>query len=73
MVDLSNTAEQFFLHYLIFCLIGFAGSSMGLLLGSVILDAKSVSAVMPIVILPAVLFSGFYKNRENLPGWLGWL
>jgi hypothetical protein len=63
MIDLSNTAGQFFIHYLIYCLIGFAGSSLGLLLGSVILDSKSVSAVMPIIILPVILFSGFYKNR----------
>lgn len=73
MVDLGNTAGQFFLHYFIFCLLGFAGSSLGLLLGSVILDSKSVSAVVPIILLPVVLFSGFYKNRETLPGWIGWI
>jgi hypothetical protein len=73
MIDLSNTAGQFFLHFLIYCLIAFSGSSLGMLLGSVILDPKSVSAVMPIVILPVILFSGFYKNRENLPGWIGWV
>jgi ABC-type multidrug transport system permease subunit len=73
MIDLAFTGGQFFLHYLVYCLIGFAGSSLGLLLGSVILDSKSVSAVMPIIVLPVVLFSGFYKNRETLPGWIGWI
>ena len=73
MIDLSNTAGQFFLHYLIYCLIAFTGSSLGMLLGSVILDSKSVSAVMPVVLLPVILFSGFYKNRENLPKWIGWI
>jgi ABC-type multidrug transport system permease subunit len=28
---------------------------------------------MPIIVLPVVLFSGFYKNRETLPGWIGWI
>jgi ABC-type multidrug transport system permease subunit len=52
--------------------MGLNGSSLGLFLGSVILDAKSISAVVPIVLLPVTLFSGFFKNRDDLPVWLGW-
>ncbi len=73
MIDLSNTAGQFFFHYLVYCLMAFTGSSFGMLLGSAIQDAKSVSAVIPIMLMPVILFSGFYKNRDNLPGWIGWL
>lgn len=73
MIGLALTAGQFFLHFLIYLLISFCGSSLGLLLGSVILDAKSVSAVTPVVILPFTLFSGFFKNRADLPDWLGWV
>lgn len=73
MVDMANTGGQFFLHCLTFFLMGFVGASLGLLLGSVILDAKSVSSVIPIIILPIILFSGFFKNRHDLPGWLGWI
>jgi hypothetical protein len=53
--------------------MAFSGSSLGLLLGSVILDAKSVSAMVPIVTLPLFLFSGFFKNRKDLPDWIGWI
>ena len=73
MIGLSNTAEQFFIFYFIFFLISFAGNSLGLLLGCSISDAKLITVLMPIVILPFVLFSGFYKNREDLPVWLFWL
>ncbi len=73
MIGLGLTAEQFFVHYLISVLMGLCGSSLGLFLGSVILDEKSVSAVIPLVLLPIILFSGFFKNRENLPVWLGWI
>lgn len=52
--------------------MGLNGSSLGLFLGSVILDAKSISAIVPIVLLPVTLFSGFFKNRESLPVWIGW-
>ena len=72
MIDMANTGGQFFIHCLVFFLMAFVGASLGLLLGSVILDAKSVSAVVPLVILPVILFSGFFKNREDFPVWLGW-
>lgn len=73
MIDLSNTGGQFFINCLIFALMSFCGSALGLLIGSVILDPKSVSAVVPIIILPFTLFSGFFKNRNDLPGWIGWI
>jgi ATP-binding cassette subfamily G (WHITE) protein 2 len=73
MVGLGSTAGQFFTFYFSLFLVGFAGSSLGLLLGSVVLDAKSVSSVVPIVILPFILFSGFFKNRDELPRWLFWI
>lgn len=73
MVGLGNTAEQFFIFYLIFFLISFAGNSFGLLLGCAVSDAKLITVLTPVVILPFVLFSGFYKNRDDLPVWLFWL
>ncbi len=73
MVDLANSAPQFFLHCFIFGLMSFCGASLGLLIGSVILDPKSVSAVVPVIVLPFMIFSGFFKNRADLPKWLGWI
>lgn len=73
MIGLGNTVGQFFTFYFILFLISFAGNSLGLLLGSAIKDAKLVSIMIPIFILPFVLFSGFYKNRDDLPVWLGWI
>lgn len=73
MVGLVNTAGQFFIFYFIFFLISFAGNSIGLFLGGAVSDAKMITVLMPVVILPFVLFSGFYKNRADLPVWLFWL
>lgn len=73
MIGLSNTATQFFIFFLACFLVGFAGCSIGLVIGSVLQDAKSVSAFVPLVILPAILFSGFFKNRNDMPKWIGWL
>ncbi len=60
------------MHCLIFGLMSFCGASLGLLLGSVITDEKDVSTVLPVFLLPMIVFSGFFKNRADLPGWIGW-
>lgn len=73
MIGLAPTGGQFFLHYLIFVLMGLCGSSLGMLIGSVVLDAKSISAVIPLLTMPIILFSGFFKNRNSLPVWIGWI
>jgi len=73
MIKLSSSARQFFIFYSIIFLINLCGNSLGLLLGSLITDARSVSAVVPILLLPFVLFSGFFKNSGNIPDWIGWI
>jgi ABC-type multidrug transport system permease subunit len=29
--------------------------------------------MLPLIVLPLMLFSGFYKNRKDLPVWIGWI
>lgn len=72
-VGLSSTASQFFIFYLIAYLLTINGVSLGLMLGSIITDAKSVSVVTPAILLPFFLFSGFFKNSGNLSSWIGWI
>lgn len=72
-VGLSSTASQFFVTYLIAWLLTINGVSLGLMLGSIVTDAKSVSVVTPAIMLPFFLFSGFFKNSANLPVWIGWI
>lgn len=73
MVGLASTPQQFFIFYLISFLVSFAGNSLGLLIGSLSSDPKQVSAIIPVLLVPFILFSGFFKNRNNLPVWLGWM
>lgn len=70
---LSNTATQFFTFYLILTLQSFAGMSMGLLIGSIIIDQKIVPTLTPSLSIVVSLFSGFFKNLAALPEWIGWL
>lgn len=72
-VGLSSTAGQFFTFYLIVFLTNFSGMSMGLLLGSLVKEARTVSSLSTVILLPFVLFSGFFKNQNNLANWVGWI
>lgn len=72
-VGLSSTVSQFFIFYLISYLLTVNGISLGLMLGAMIQDQKSVSVITPIVLVPFFLFSGFFKNSANLPEWIGWI
>ena len=52
--------------------IAFSGSSVGLLVGSFITDAKSVAVVITFIFNPFMLFAGYFKNLINIPAWAGW-
>ncbi len=73
MVGLAPTAQQFFFHSMVYGFISFCGTSFGLLIGSLIMDPKSVATFMPILTFPMILFSGYFKNRADLPKWIGWI
>ena len=73
MVGFASTFEQFILFYMVVVLINLVGNSIGLLLGSVITDSKSLADGVTLAILPFVLFSGFFKNTGNIPKWIHWV
>ena len=73
MVGLSPTANQILTFFLIGILSSFAGSSLGLMLGSIAKDSKTVSILTPLFIQPMLLFAGYYKNLGSIPRWIGWI
>ena len=73
MVGQASTFGQFMLYYLISVLMAFVGSSLGLLIGSISKDEKTGTALISIIAIPMLMFSGVFKNRENYPVWIGWL
>jgi ABC-type multidrug transport system permease subunit len=73
MMSFSSTPQQFFLFFFINFICSLAGNSFGLMVGSLFSDPKVASGIMPLMILPLMLFSGFYKNTGDLPAWIGWI
>lgn len=73
MIGLSNTAEQFFTLYVIILVMSFTATSVGMLAGSIIKDAKSAGSIIFFFMVPLLSFSGFFKNYNSMPKWIGWL
>jgi ABC-type multidrug transport system permease subunit len=72
-IGLSSTPGQFFTFYLITFFGNFCGMSMGLLVGSIFRDSWSAVFGSLLVFFPFAVFSGYFKNQSNLPGWVGWI
>lgn len=49
------------------------GNSLGLLVGCAFSDAKVASGIMPMMIIPFMLFGGFYSNRDTLWAGVSWI
>ena len=60
-------------HILVYILLALAGHSVGLMAGCMFKDVKTASGLLPMILMPLVLFSGFYSNQDNLMEWIGWI
>jgi ATP-binding cassette subfamily G (WHITE) protein 1 len=50
-----------------------SGGSVGLFVGCVISNVDSISAVIPVVFMPNLVFSGFLANLDSIPIPIRWL
>ena len=73
MMDLTPDAGKFFIFYLIIVFISLNGSSIGLVVGSLISDPAYVPSVTPAVIIPIAFFAGLFKNRGDYNPWMSWI
>ena len=47
--------------------------SMGYFISCVFNDIAIANMIAPILMMPFMLFGGFYSNLKSMPVWLGWL
>lgn len=73
MVGFQGTAEQFFLFLLAIVMTGLTAGSMGLALGCMFPNAEVAVSLAPVVIIPFMLFAGFYVDLDSVPVWLSWI
>jgi len=67
-VGLNFTSWTNFLVFYVTCILQHGcGIALGLCGGCLIPDPRVSKAVIPVFILPFMLFAGFFVNRESLP------
>ena len=59
--------------YIALIVAGFTGSSLGYLAGSLVSDPTVAAALINFIMMPLILFSGFFKQRDSLPNWVRWI
>jgi hypothetical protein len=66
MVGLNDSSPNYFFKcYLVLVLMCLNGNSLGLLLGSLFNEPRIAVAMLPLIMLPFMLFGGFYSNRGS--------
>jgi len=73
MTGLRIEADTFFIFMAIMIIMSFTGVSVGYLVGTLFHDANTAMSMMPLFVVPFMLFSGFYKNRADYADWIGWI
>jgi len=68
----QNDGFKFLVCIITLILLALAGNAMGLFLACVFTDVTIALAVAPLVILPLMMFSGFFLNPESFPVYLEW-
>jgi ABC-type multidrug transport system permease subunit len=51
---------------------GIASSSIAVLLGCLVPDPKQAQEMIPLVLVPQILFAGFFIRTSQIPIWLRW-
>lgn len=72
-VGLTLKAGHFFMAYLINLLLVICASSFGYFLSSIFEQEETAVALAPVIMMPMMLFGGFFSNSAQYPVWIGWL
>ncbi len=73
MIGLNPAFSAYLLAALFSVLAGLCGTGTGILIASIFDDINNALAVLPIVILPLLPFSGLFASSDALPGYLSWI
>ena len=60
-------------YYLVMYAMAMASTALGVLLGSSAEDPNTAMELLPGIIMPQILFAGFFVPPELIPDWLAWV
>jgi ATP-binding cassette subfamily G (WHITE) protein 1 len=73
MIGFQANFGRFVTLVLIGMLTALCGMGLGIVAGAAFPNMGIGLAVLPMLLLPLMLFSGLYVNTGSLPAWLGWI
>jgi len=74
MVGLNTENAGKPLFFIFTCILtSCSGLGLGYIGGTMFSDAKMAIAVVPLLMMPFMLFAGFYKNSDDFASWIGWI
>ncbi|KAL4512253.1 hypothetical protein ABPG72_005255 [Tetrahymena utriculariae] len=73
MTGLAQGFDKFCFFILASILQSFVGNAHGMFCGSLFRDPTTAINITPLMIMPFMLFGGFFKNQNNMPEWNRWI
>jgi ABC-type multidrug transport system permease subunit len=73
LVNLRDSVGSFFIFLLILFLVFNAAFAFGVIVITLLPDPAAALQLFPIVVVPLMMFSGYFLNSENTPVYLVWI
>lgn len=73
IIGFQRTAKAFFIYITSLFLVGNIGSSLGLMVGIVSRDASVAISMVPLIVIPFMIFSGYFINSDSTPPYFIWI
>jgi len=73
MIGLQPDASNFFVFAGMVILVGSIGCSLGVAAGAAVPNIQFAMTLMPMIIMPLVIFSGFLVRPDNIPIYFKWI
>lgn len=70
LIGFNDGASNIALSFLILILAYNAAGAFSLLISALIKNKEVAVALLPVLVVPFMLFSGYFVNQSNIPEWL---
>ena len=72
LLGLSEEPTALFIYFAANCLLSFAGGNMGLLIGLGFSSTQTAVGLLPLIMIPIMLFGGLLQKLSLIPGYASW-
>ncbi|KAK9718466.1 hypothetical protein K7432_005480 [Basidiobolus ranarum] len=73
MIGYQTDAGKFFIYMLVNVVMSLVGSAIGMFIASLFKQLQVALAVVPLIVLPLMMFGGLFLNNGSAPVYLGWI